>query len=1016
MFRVTDNKLKWPAQPYFVNRLHWRVLWTGQIPPKVIFPLKELHLALEDQVKRITSLESQNRKPLRKIFKAGSLMQSMNGVRTCISEALSRFATSTNRALSVDGGNNFKPSQYNSDELSKLPKVNAEYYRVESKSECLKTTRDKIRSSILEYLRDPKNRFVWLHGSPGMGKTAISMSVASTLDKQHTLAASFFWDKNQEGTGLDSISCFPSTLARQLAAFNAEYQNSLIRQLWDPASFSSIDGSPLEKEVKARIINPMHELGGLLSSGKGHPVIVLDGLDECGNPEALASLMRLILLLDELPLTFAILVSCHPEPQVICTWAWARANPHLSIAHEDMDQIAEDKNFHTIHCMVEKGLQDCIMESPWKPTKKDLDAFSSACCGLPIIASTRIRDVHVQTQSGSKSEFDYYLNLTDAPQGLNEEYLQIMRRAYLRQYPKMNSRITEKYREVVGMVIAARKGLSVCDISQLLRTFTEHEVYSTLKPISSIVNLPSKNKRLIKFYHAMVKEFITGNPIGKEEDKVFFISDKNGYSFGLRLLRLVNGAIERNEWGLRDMNREKRPNYVYYAFKHLFQHLDPLLLFLEESNELQREYEQFWKQNLLSFFGAGGGVIIPHNWSKSHKSTSIICAAISLFGVRSLRVVYRLALPFTPKSSPVYKFDGHLSDPVQVFSVSSEFAGGFIPLSKDTHRARKVMEVELTKLPKVVNEYGKEAINYEAEFLNDNVRNGIVTCAALSRDGHHIALGFGSGVIEIANIDNQCTISRFQSDLPYPPVWIKFIHGSNVHIATEDTHGNVSILGNGMPSVKLGPLPSSRYPPVTVVLDNGSFIIRVPQNAKGYWYKNTAVLRVSGNPSIQLLTPPTLSSWSNSNHLSLPQRHLLGFSPTGRYVCASDGHVVFVWSTDSGEFIAEFRSAGLGDVIINTGIVPSCSFLTLNTTFHQPAFPLILGEDTQPVSRDDSDESWLECPCYDLSPSMTNDNFCNYSSAAGKVPLIYLSIQPGIWFNGNVNSTSHSITVQSCDS
>ncbi|KAF8335462.1 uncharacterized protein EI90DRAFT_2855742, partial [Cantharellus anzutake] len=71
--------------------------------------------------------------------------------------------------------------------------ADAEYYNVKSKSECLKTTRDKIRRSILNRLRDPKNRFVWLRGSPGTGKTAISISVASTLDKQRTLAASFFW-------------------------------------------------------------------------------------------------------------------------------------------------------------------------------------------------------------------------------------------------------------------------------------------------------------------------------------------------------------------------------------------------------------------------------------------------------------------------------------------------------------------------------------------------------------------------------------------------------------------------------------------------------------------------------------------------------------------------------------------------------------------------------------------------------------------------------------------------------
>ncbi|KAF8335439.1 uncharacterized protein EI90DRAFT_2843035, partial [Cantharellus anzutake] len=127
------------------------------------------------------------------------------------------------------------------------------------------------------------NRFVWLRGSPGTGKTAISMSVASTLDNQGTLAASFFWDKNQQGTGLDSIERFPSTLARQLAEFNAEYKSLLIRQLREPASFSSFRGSAAEKDMKAWIINPMAGLRDALSSGNDRPVIVLDGLDECGD-------------------------------------------------------------------------------------------------------------------------------------------------------------------------------------------------------------------------------------------------------------------------------------------------------------------------------------------------------------------------------------------------------------------------------------------------------------------------------------------------------------------------------------------------------------------------------------------------------------------------------------------------------------------------------------------------------------------------------------------------------------
>ncbi|KAF8335457.1 uncharacterized protein EI90DRAFT_332156 [Cantharellus anzutake] len=67
-------------------------LWTGPIPPEVVFLVKELHSTLEDQVKRIRLLQSQNRNLFRKVFTAGPLTQSINDVRMCISVALSRFA------------------------------------------------------------------------------------------------------------------------------------------------------------------------------------------------------------------------------------------------------------------------------------------------------------------------------------------------------------------------------------------------------------------------------------------------------------------------------------------------------------------------------------------------------------------------------------------------------------------------------------------------------------------------------------------------------------------------------------------------------------------------------------------------------------------------------------------------------------------------------------------------------------------------------------------------------------
>ncbi|KAF8329697.1 uncharacterized protein EI90DRAFT_1335606 [Cantharellus anzutake] len=429
----------------------------------------------------------------------------------------------------------------------------------------------------------------------------------------------------------------------------------------------------------------------------------------------------------------------------------------------------------------------------------------------------------------------------------------IMRRAYMPYRSRIRSRVVKNYHEVLGMIIAVRRELGVYDISQLLG-ITEDEVYSTLKPIGSIVNIPSGNTKYINFYHGTAREFITGDPIGEEEDKVFFISDTEGHFLGPRLLRIVNDVIKRNEFGVPTkppLGDEKkwqhslsraRPNHIKYAFEHVFNHLDRSLLISQDPNELQREFEEFLARNLFSLFSTVHRTYFYRrsDWDQgdNHRITELMREVHELFDDSACVYeitpwhFYRSSLPFIPSSSLIFEWYGHLSDPIHVFSISGDFAGRLIPLSDDALQAQEAMRARQRELPTSLDEQGRKTlvINYRDEFLDNDVRNGTVTCAALSRDGRHIALGFGSGVIEVADIDDQCTVSRFRGDPLSLPAWIEFVQGRTVCIATEDTDGNISILGHSTRLVRLGPLPSDPYPAVTAVSDNGSFVLRVPRN------------------------------------------------------------------------------------------------------------------------------------------------------------------------------------------
>ncbi|KAF8317246.1 uncharacterized protein EI90DRAFT_3085410 [Cantharellus anzutake] len=399
----------------------------------------------------------------------------------------------------------------------------------------------------------------------------------------------------------------------------------------------------------------------------------------------------------------------------------------------------------------------------------------------------------------------------------------------------------------------------------------------------------------------------------------------------------------------------------------------------------------------------GGVPFVPPRFYEfdNHNGIELFREGAAMHGVRKW-LLHRSMSLFCPPKSSLYKLYGHLSDPVQIFGISGKILNHLIPLSEASLNAQMLMEAKLDGLPNKVNKWGVKEINYEAEFHEPDVRNGIVTCAALSRDGRYIALGFGSGVIEIADIDDQHTISQFQNHPPSPPAWIEFIHGGH-HVATEDVNGNITIYSHGMLPVKLGTLPIGAYPVVTAVSDSGLLIIRVLRDPGKPWYNNVACIYILGDPHIQLLaSPPSIPSLQSNAEPAFPERHTVAFSPGARYIAAFDGHSAFTWSTELGDFIAHYDIRGDKSWIINTGMAPTCPYHIPHPVSTQPT--LLLAGDTVYAhcswvdAGPELDEVWIKCPFFHHFPKHER----GYSFAAGRTPLVYHAspIWLGVWFNG----------------
>lgn len=461
----------------------------------------------------------------------------------------------------------------------------------------------------MQLLNDHSNRFVWLQGSPGTGKTAIAKSIAHSLAEEKRLAASFFWDKTGVRTNTNTVELFPSTLASQLATFCQDYETLLVNRLLDRTS-RNILNLPLEKRMDLLVINSMNSISKIFTLEECQPVVVLDGLDECGDHNALAQLMELVLLLDNLPPNFTILVSSRSEPEIRDAWESSH-----NIVRVYTDKIMKNDTDHTIGEMVKVGLGNIPQSHhlDWTPSKGELHAFIKTCRQLPLLAEIRIREVKSLARTHTlQRAFHRVRDDAAVPTDLNGEYLRILRRAYLGTHPD----VLRTYRDAIGTVIAAHEPLSVATISDILN-ISRGDIIAALDPVCSIIYAPASSDDPVHFYHATMKEFLAGSPQGDKGDHAFFISDVKGAFLALPLLKVLNykGNLNRNMTNTKTKillsNRptsfsgpslpdiggllSEKPRHVAYAVMHWSTHLD----LSSASKELFGELRLFLTTKLL---------------------------------------------------------------------------------------------------------------------------------------------------------------------------------------------------------------------------------------------------------------------------------------------------------------------------------------------------------------------------------------------------------------------------------
>ncbi|KAJ7925368.1 hypothetical protein B0H13DRAFT_1130586 [Mycena leptocephala] len=253
---------------------------------------------------------------------------------------------------------------------------------------CHPGTRLDIMGELETWVTDPspESTLFWLHGSAGVGKSAIAQMFAGRCKTQGRLGASFFFKRGHHKRG--TWDGLVTTIAYQLAFSISEFSFPLQQAV---ESDRLVVGRGLTAQFQTLIVEPFAQLPPLVFD----PVIVLDGLDECEDHKVQQDILRLVIAairVNHLPVR--ILITSRPEPHIrelLETEQSLAICRHfmLHAAYEDIRIYFQDQ-FSGIHSECrERGID---LGAVW-PDPQALEHLVTKSSGIFIYAATVIRFV-----------------------------------------------------------------------------------------------------------------------------------------------------------------------------------------------------------------------------------------------------------------------------------------------------------------------------------------------------------------------------------------------------------------------------------------------------------------------------------------------------------------------------------------------------------------------------------------------------------------------------------------------
>jgi hypothetical protein len=379
---------------------------------------------------------------------------------------------------------------------------------------CHPHTREAILQEIMDWIEDRnrQTRFLLLYGPAGAGKSAIEQTVAELCHKMNLLAASFFFSRSVGDRNMKTFLI--TTIVDQLIVSIPEIREHVGNALYNNPSLLT---RSLEAQMDALVVKPLEaaassSAGGVDFMNSRPKVIVLDGLDECGDPESQRYILKVLLnSVSNHSIPFSFILASRPEQHI-------REAFDGELLSSLTTRLVLDDKYHPdvdIRMFLRSKFRDIKDRHPSRshlpaswPSDEDVERLVQKSSGQFIYASTLLKFID-SPRHWPLDRLDIIFGIS--PRGKTTPFAE-MDSLYLHIFMSASDNIETALEIFAVLFFLHGQHLQITPrLVESLLSLREGEVFMVLSDLHSIISVPSPDERdsPLRLFHASLGDFLT---------------------------------------------------------------------------------------------------------------------------------------------------------------------------------------------------------------------------------------------------------------------------------------------------------------------------------------------------------------------------------------------------------------------------------------------------------------------------------------------------------------------------